>query len=86
MRGQEVRCGPDWNDLAWIDGPMAFVIVTLNVLHIHCSCDTRQLKQFAGVSPQVWIIDDPAAVALEVPVINLIEPHQCGEHPDVRLG
>ncbi len=86
MRRFEIQNRPDGDDPVRIDRVVAVVIVAGDVVHEDRVRHARHLIQRARVIPQIRIIDDAAAVALEVAVIDRIEPHQRGEQTPVGLG
>src|SRR5690606_8076578 len=77
---------PDRDYSSRIDRAVALVIVALDMLHVDCAGDTGELVQLAGEGPDVRVFDDPAAVALEVAVIDLVEADERGEQADVGFS
>ena len=69
-----------------IDGFVAIMIMPYNVLQIDRFSHAGPLIQFAGEAPQVWIVDDPFAITLEVKVINAVKTDQCRPKPPVCFG
>ncbi len=53
----------------------------LDVREIHGAADPRHLVKLAGVIPEIGVIDETPEVALEVAVIDGIEPDQRREQP-----
>jgi len=86
MRLRKIRAGADRNDPGRIDRPVALVIVALDVHHVHGRRDARKLKDVSREGPYAGEIDEPSKVALEVPVVDLVEAHQGRERPDISLG
>src|SRR5690242_7718441 len=60
--------------------------MALDLIDAHGLGDVWHLIEIAGVIPQIGIVGDPPQVALEVAVIDAVEPHQRSEQPPVRLG
>jgi hypothetical protein len=52
----------------------------------HRPGDAGPLVDIPRISGQIWIIDQPADVALEVPEINHVEADQRGEQPDIEIS
>ena len=65
---------------------MAFVIVSLDMLHINCSVDTRLLIEIAQVIRQIRIIGNPANITFEVAKIDRIKPDQGSEQTPICFG
>src|SRR3546814_210299 len=85
MRRGEVRSRSRRHDAGGIDGPMALIIMALDVFHVHGRGDARQLEEVAREAPEARVVLDPPDVAFEVPVIDLVEADQGCEQPDIRL-
>lgn len=85
MRAGEVDLGTNRYNPRRIDFLMRHVVVPLDVIEVHRRRDAGLLIKVAEISVKVRIIEDPTHVALEVPVINRIEPHERAEHPPVRF-
>ncbi len=62
---------------------VAVVIVPDDVVEMDRFGDAGPLIQIARIGPEVGIVDQSATVALEVQVIDGIEPHQRREKPPV---
>src|SRR3546814_16250837 len=73
------------HDAGGMDGPMALIIMALDVFHVHGRGDARQLEEVAREAPEARVVLDPPDVAFEVPVIDLVEADQGCEKPDIRL-
>ena len=58
----------------------------LDVSKIDGRGDTGILEQFAGVIPQVVIVDEPPQITFEVPGIDRVEPHQRRKEAPIRFG
>src|SRR5690348_2701741 len=76
VRSSEIDGRSDRDNARRIDHRVARVIVPLDVREAYRARDSRCLIKITGVSPQVWIIDDAPQVALEVAVVNRVEPDQ----------
>ena len=63
-----------------------FIVVTLDVRHIHRIRNTGYLKDVARETPYIRIINNALHVALEMGGINRIKAHQCGKQPYIGLG
>jgi hypothetical protein len=86
MGSVEVDVWPLWHNLVRIHIGVAHVVVQLNVLHIAGGFEGRVLVQVSQVTPEVGIVHNSPQVALEVDVVNRVEPIQGGEHADIRFG
>ncbi|GCC49504.1 hypothetical protein chiPu_0033935 [Chiloscyllium punctatum] len=86
VRCGEVEDGTERNDPGRIDRAMALVIVPPDMLEIHRRGDAGPLIDVARIGEQIWIIDQPPDVALEVPDIDRVEADQCREQADVGFG
>ena len=86
MRSHEVWSGTDRHYAGRIDSLMTFVIVALDMLHVHSLGNTGKLEDFAREAPEIGIVDDPMPVAFEVAVIDFIEAHERREQPDISFG
>ncbi len=62
---------------------MRHVVVALDVIEIDGVGDAGLLIQIHQVTLQVRIIDDAADVALEMAVIDGVEPNECAEETPV---
>jgi len=65
---------------------VAHVVVALDVAEIDGLGDARDLVDVAGVGPEVAVIDDAPDVALEMTMVDGIEPDERGEQPDIGFG
>ena len=65
---------------------MAEMVMPRDVIKPNCAGNAIPLIKLAGIGPEVRIIDDPRAVAFEMPVIDRIEPDQRREQSPVGLG
>ena len=65
---------------------MAAIVVVGDVVLPDGGGDARHLVKLARPGPEVRIVAQPLAVALEMRVIDRVEAHGAGEHPPVGLG
>jgi hypothetical protein len=86
MRRGEILDGPRRYDACGVYRFMAAVIVLFDVIHVHRLGDARHLIKLAQIVRKVRIIRDAAQVALEVPMIDRVEPDKCREETPVGLG
>ena len=56
-----------------VNALVTVVIVAHDVTHVHRLSDARPFVELSSVSPQVGVIDQPLAIALEVQVIHGIK-------------
>ena len=61
------------------------VVMTLDVIEIDGIGDARLLIQIHQITLQIGIVDDTAQVALEMAVIDGVEPNERAKKPPVRL-
>ena len=76
----------DRHDPRRIDRLVAHVIVPGDMVEIHRLRHAGHLVELARIAPEVRIVDQPPAVALEVAVIDRVEAEERGREPPVRLG
>src|SRR5271166_5470724 len=86
VRCLEIEGRTERHDAGRIDLPVAGIIMPLDVGHVHGLGDAGHLIELAQVVRQIWIVDDPPQVALEVADIDGIETDQRGEQAPVPLG
>ena len=55
---------------------MAAIIVLLGLRKVQSLGNPRPLVELAGIGPEIGKLDQPVAVALEMTVIDRIEPEQ----------
>ena len=65
---------------------MHLVVVLLGLLEVDRVAEPRRLEQVPGVAPQHRHLGQLVPVALEVAVVDRVEPDQRGPQPDVGLG
>src|SRR6056297_4203018 len=76
----------DGYDPVRVYGLMAVMVMARDMVEIHRLRHTRPLVEFADVGPERGVVDDPLAVALEMPVIDRVEPDERREEAPVGLG
>ena len=76
MRFLQIEQRADRNDSSRINLSVRHVVMTLDVIEIDRVGDAGLLIQVHQIALQVWIIDDAAQVALEMAVVNRIEPDE----------
>src|ERR1700722_6049336 len=86
MRGVEIDRGTLRDDAGWIDGRVAGVVVTLDLIEVDGLGDARDLVQLAQVVPEIWIVDDAPQIAFEVTVVDRFEADERGEQAPVSFG
>ena len=86
VRGEEVELGPGRDDPARVDHVVRRVVVALDLVHRDRLRDPRLLVEVAGVRPEVRVVDDSPAVALEMAVVDGVEAHERRKEPPVGLG
>jgi hypothetical protein len=59
--------------------------MTLDVIEIDGVGDARLPIQIHQIALQIWVIDDTAKIALEMAVIDRVEPNKSAKKPPVRL-
>ena len=64
------------NDARWVNAFMAIMIMPHDMGQVYGLGNARHLIQFFRVSPKVWIIDNPFAIAFEMKVIDRIKTDQ----------
>src|SRR5262245_33402508 len=65
---------------------MALIVVVSDMMKVHRLRNLRQIVDVPGEAPEGRILDYAPQVALEMPVVHGIEPHERGEQPDVGFG
>ena len=85
VRRPEVQIRTQRHDSGGIDLLVRDVVMPLDVIEIHRLRDPVDLVQIPEIAEELGIVDDPAHVALEVPVIHGIEPDQRDEQAPIRL-
>ena len=86
MRAREIELRSERHDAGRVDMLVAHVVVPLDVIEIHRVRDPRHLVEVPDVFREVRIILDAADIALEMSVLDRIEPRQGREQSPVGLG
>jgi hypothetical protein len=76
----------DRNDAARVEPGMAHIMVVLDVQEIDGLPDIGVLVERARIVPKSGVVCERPAVALEIPVIDGIKPHQGCEQTDFGFG
>lgn len=85
MSGAEVLIRADWDDTSWINVVVRDVVVPLDVVEIHRLCDAVGLVQVFEIAKQIRVVEDASDVALEMSVVDCVEPNECDEQAPVGL-
>src|SRR5215212_3616745 len=72
----QVQSRPQRHNPGGVYRPVSDVIMTFDVVMIHCLGDSGLLIQIQQIALQIRVIDNPANVAFEVAVIDGIEPNE----------
>jgi len=86
VRGSEVLYRPERYDPGGIDVVVRDVIMSFDVVEVDCVGDAVDLVEISQVTEQVGIVGNASKVALEMAVVDGVEPHQRGEQSDVGFG
>ena len=62
------------------------VVMTLDVIEIDGIGDAGLLIQIHQITLQIWVIDNTSQIALEMAVIDRVEPNKRAKKPPVRLN
>ena len=85
VRFPEIKHWTDRNDASRINLRVCHVVMTLDVIEIDGISDARLLIQVHQIALQIWVIDDTPEIALEMAVIDRVEPNKRAKKPPVRL-
>ena len=85
VRHAEILLRSERNESVRIEPHMAGVVVPLDVIEVDGPGDRGPLIEFAREFHEVRIVGDPAEVALEVQIVDRIEPDQSREQALVRF-
>src|SRR4051794_5454081 len=85
MGQSEIDLGTERHDPGRVDGFVAAVIVALDVIEIDRAADSARLANVARVGPEIRVVCDPAAVALEMADIHGVEADKRREQADIGL-
>lgn len=58
---------------------MARVVVIFNLLHIYRVSNAFNRIKLAGVTPEIWVVNNAFLITFEVPKIHRIEANQSRE-------
>ena len=86
MRCGKVLQGADRHNARGIDVGVGDVIVPFDVVEVHRPGNAVDLVQILEIAEQVPVVDDAPKIALEMAVIDGVEPHERHEQPPIRLG
>src|SRR3954453_13728082 len=86
MGHAEIDLGTERHDAGRVNGFVAAVIVALDVIEIDRAADSARLVNVARVGPEIRVVCDPAAVALEMPDIHGVEPDKRRKQAEIALG
>ena len=85
MRFPQIKHGTNGNDAGGINFGVRHVVVALDVIEVDRVGDAWLLIEIHQIALQIWVIDDAPQVALEVAVINGVEPDERAEKVASRL-
>src|SRR5438067_9618623 len=85
MRLSEIKRRPYRNYARGIYLMVRDVIVSFDVIEVHCLGNAGQLIEVQQVTLQIRVVDDAPDVAFEVPVIDRIEADECAKQPPIRF-
>ena len=74
------------HDPGRINPLLRLVVMPLDLHEVGRVAKAGRLVEVPGVAPQVRVVGQPVQIALEVDVVDGVEPGQRGEQPDVGLG
>lgn len=79
----EVLDRSEGDDAVRIDVVMRHVVMPLDVVEVHRFGDAGPLIQVAGVAGQVRVVGNAAQVALEMAMVDRVEPDEgaCDDRP-----
>jgi hypothetical protein len=86
VRLGQIEFGADWYDAGGINCCLRHVVVTLDVIEVDGLGDTRLLVQIHQVSLKIRVINNASDVALEVAVIDDVEPDQGAEKSPIGFN
>src|SRR5882724_6099095 len=85
VRFPQIKHGTERNDAVRVNLRVRHVVMTLDMIEIDGIGDARLLIQIHQITLQIWVIDNSAQIALEMAVINRVEPNKSAKKPPVRL-
>ena len=83
MRTREIKRGTNRHDASGINFAVRHVIMALDVIEVDRLSDAGQLIKVHQITLQIRVIDNAADVALEMAMINNIEPNERTEESPV---
>ena len=86
MRLCQIKGGAERDDASGINFGVRHVVVTFDVIEVNRGCDSGLLVKVHQVTLQIRIIDDTPNVALEVAVIDDVEPNECAKETPIRFN
>ena len=85
VRGREVQFRPDWNNAGRVDRLVAGIVMPADMIEVYRRSNPGELKQIAGVTPEIGIIDEPAQITFEVADIDGIETDERSKETPIGL-
>lgn len=79
MGGGEILVGTKGDDTGRIDVVVGDVVMPLDVVKVHGVGDAVGLIEIFEVVEEVWVIDDPPEVALEMAMVDGVESYEGDE-------
>ena len=76
MRCGQVLFRSDRDYAGRIDVVVGDIVVPLDMVEIHGVSHPIGLVEVFEIAEEVWVVDDPSEVALEVSVVHRVEPNQ----------
>src|SRR6266700_5582156 len=86
VRFEPVDERPLGHDPGRVDPVLRLVIVPLDLDEVRGVTESRMLEQVPRVTPEVAVVHQPVQIALEVDVVDGVEPGQRRVEPDVGLA
>ena len=66
-----------------VDVVVGNVVVPFNVVEVHCVGDAICLIEVFEIAEEIWIVDDPTEVALEMAVVDGVEAYEGDEQAPI---
>lgn len=79
MRLIKIYLRANWHDPSRIHPVVTLVVVAFDMVKVNGVGDFWDLIEFAGVAPQIGVVDNAANVALEMAVVDWVEANERGE-------
>src|SRR3990172_2515012 len=83
MGGGKVLFGANWHNAGGINVVVGDVVVPLDVVEVHGVGNAVGLIEIFQIAEEVGVVDDPSDIALEVAVVDRIEPNQRDEQAPI---